>query len=80
MAKISVKLTKELVEKIEQWKGYGLRPSDTVRLALSLLPNSPEEMRDSPSPAFNAVRPLRIQNLQIELKDEKIALNVLQDW
>jgi hypothetical protein len=80
VAKVSVKLTKELAEKIEQWKGYGFRPSDTVRLALSLLPNSPDEMRNESSQIVRRIKPLQNQQLQIELKDEKVVLKALQEW
>jgi Arc/MetJ-type ribon-helix-helix transcriptional regulator len=79
VAKLSVKLTKQLAEKVEQWKGYGLRPSDTVRLALSLLPRSPEEIQNQHNPSLLRIRSMPNQNLRIELKDEKAALKMLQE-
>jgi len=80
VAKISVKLTKELAEKIDQWKGYGFRPSDTVRLALSLLPDSLREIQNRNSLTASRIKPLQNHNLQIELKDEKVTLKTLQEW
>jgi len=75
-----VKLTKELVEKIEQWKGYGFRPSDSVRLALSLLPSSPDDIRTGFNSTPLKLRPLHGEYLQIDLKDEKVVLRNLQEW
>jgi hypothetical protein len=78
--KISVKLTKELAQKLDGWKSFGFRPSDSVRLALSLLPGSPDEMRNESGSAPLRLRPLRSQCPQVELKDEKEALRNLQEW
>lgn len=79
MAKISVKLTKELAQKLGGWKSYGFRPSDSVRLALSLLPNSPEEIRNGSNPTLR-IRPLHNPVLQVESKDETAALKAMQEW
>jgi hypothetical protein len=79
VAKISVKLTKELAQKLDGWKSYGFRPSDSVRLALSLLPNSPEEMRNGCNPTLR-IRPLHDPPLQVQSKDEMAALKAMQEW
>jgi hypothetical protein len=65
---------------VEQRKGYGFRPSDTVRLTLSPLPNSPEEIQNQHDLAQLRITPLCNQNLQIKSKDEKTALKALQEW
>ena len=74
--RISVRLTSELLDKIQQWKSYGYHASDIVRHALALLPGSPDQLQT----VQGKIKPLPDRALQIELKDEKGALKALQEW
>jgi Arc/MetJ-type ribon-helix-helix transcriptional regulator len=74
--KISVRLTSELLNKMNQWRSCGYHMSDIVRHALALLPASPDQQPTLPV----RIKPMSKQSLQIELKDEKVALKSLQNW
>lgn len=76
--KISVRLNNELLAKIENWRAKGISLSDTVRQALILLPNSPEEMLQIQTSQIK-VKPLRKAEINIEL-NETDALKTLQEW
>jgi len=78
--KISVWVSGELLSKIEGWKAKGFSLSDTVRLGLTFLPNSPEEMQHKPDSILSRIKPLRKENFRLQLKDEKSALKELQEW
>jgi hypothetical protein len=80
--RITIRLTDELYAKIQHWalksQPQGLKMSDVVRQAIVSLPNSPQDITQV---QFSMrIKPLQNQNLQIELKDEKVALKALQEW
>jgi len=77
--KISVRLSGEPLRKLLKWKDTGLSLSDTVRLALTLLPPTPSQLPETSSnrtpiklnpPHEAASRPVQ----------EKEALRALQEW
>jgi len=76
--KISVRLNDELFAKIENWRAKGISLSDTVRQALLLLPNLPEEMQQTQSSIH--INPLQTAVISIQMKDENEALKALQEW
>jgi Arc/MetJ-type ribon-helix-helix transcriptional regulator len=78
--KVSVWLSGELLSKIEEWRAKGFSLSDTVRLGLTFLPNSPEEMLYKPDALPSKIRPLSKGDFQLQSKDEKEALRALQEW
>ena len=77
-----MRLTDELCAKIQRWmlknQSQGLKVSDIVRQAIALLPESPEET--SQIQLSMRIKPFHNQSLQIELKDERVALKALQEW
>jgi Arc/MetJ-type ribon-helix-helix transcriptional regulator len=76
--RITVRLSGELLRKTQNWTGKGISLSDTVRQALALLPNSPEEtVYTQPS---MQIKPLRRVEINIQLKDEARSLKALQEW
>ncbi len=77
--KISVRLPDELFAKIENWRSKGISLSDTVRQALILLPNSPEEIIQIQS-VQTKIKPLQKAEINIQMKDETEALKSLQEW
>ena len=76
--KISVRLNDELFVKIKNWRAKGISLSDTVRQALILLPNSPDEITQNQS--LKQIKPLQKAEINIQLKDESEALKTLQEW
>ena len=77
--RITVRLSGELLTKTQNWTGKGISLSDTVRQALALLPNSPEDAAYAqPSPM--QIKPLQRVEINIQLKDEAQALKALQEW
>ncbi len=74
--KISVRLNDELLVKIKNWTSKSISLSDTVRQALILLPNSPEEI----SILKHAIKPLPRTGTSIKSRNETEALQILQDW
>jgi len=77
--KISFRISGELAGKIKHWEDSGISLSDTVRLALSLLPYSPDQLQKIELPLAK-VNPTRRGVLKIAPKDEKEALRGLQEW
>lgn len=77
--KISVRLGEELLQKLTRWRGHGLTLSDVVRLALTLLPESPDQLQKPDSPLIK-VKPPRERGLMFQHHDEKEALKALQEW
>jgi hypothetical protein len=74
--RICARLTPELLAKMQTWKSYGFHLSDIVRQALALLPSSPDQRVAAPA----RIKSLPKQGLQVELKDERVALKALQEW
>ena len=77
--KISVRISGELADKVNHWEDSGISLSDTVRLALSLLPYSPDQFQKTEHP-LTKIKPMRREEFKVETKDEKEALKSLQDW
>jgi len=76
--RISVRLTFELLAKVERWKSCGYHASDIVRHALALLPGEPAQPPSSSAKII--IKPLSSQNIEFELKDETVALKAMQEW
>jgi len=77
--KISIRIGGELIDKVRHWEDCGLSLSDTVRLALYLLPYSPDQLQKIELPLAK-VNPTRRGELKIAPRDEKEALKSLQKW
>ena len=77
--RISIRIDGELVDKVKRWEDCGLPVSDIVRLSLSLLPYSPDQLQKIELPLAK-VNPTRRGVLKIAPKDEKEALRGLQEW
>jgi len=82
--KVSVRLGEELVEKIEHWRSPGLSTSDVIRLAVSLLPDSPDQLKGSelshPTKLDKTKVKFLKKDVEVKLKDKKEALKTLQEW
>jgi Arc/MetJ-type ribon-helix-helix transcriptional regulator len=77
--RVTVRLSGELLGKMQNWTGKGISLSDTVRQALALLPNCPEETAYTrPSPT--QIKPLQKVEINIQLKAETEYLKALQEW
>ncbi|MEM3381851.1 MAG: hypothetical protein QXQ11_06835 [Candidatus Bathyarchaeia archaeon] len=77
--KISVRLTEELAEKLSRWESFGFSLSDTVRHAISILPDSPSSLQGTEK-SIQKIKSLRKGSLEVKLRDEKDALRALQEW
>ncbi len=78
--KISVRLSGEPLRRLRAWREAGLSVSDTVRLALNLLPPTPSQL-----PKTGQSRtPIKLNppppNITARPMEEKEALRTLQDW
>ena len=79
--KISVRLSGEPLRKLLKWRETGLSVSDTVRLALTLLPPSPSQLlKPDLKRTPIKLKPPPEGRLTPQPMQEKEALRVLQDW
>jgi len=77
--RITVILKEESVENLSKWKKQGLSITDIVRLAFSLLPDSPNQIR-KPLPSLKEIKLTKREDLKVKPKDEEEALKTLQEW
>lgn len=74
--KLSVRLRGDLVKKVARWRASGLTLSDIVRQALAVLPDHPNQMRDSKD--LPKVKLPDKETLGIRLEDREEALKKLE--
>jgi len=77
--RISIRIDGELVDKVKRWEDCGLPVSDIVRLSLSLLPYSPDQLQKTELPLAK-IKPTGREEFTVAPKDEKEALRGLQEW
>ena len=79
--RVCVRIKGELAGKVQRWNSEGYLVSEIVRLALSLLPNSPGQLHASQSVDMRTVKVHALHHdFSVKARDEKSALRALQDW